>query len=201
MIEQCFTVNRVIEFPFQPKRAAETSGDFAGQGVARAMALTMPNGTPVNFTWLDFIPGRITEAQLTSDVLTGPMSGCWLTVYRRAGQRHVGHVGTDSNNPLATTNVKSKWGSFVGGNYREILGGFKPSADIGAMPPASLPPAGNDGQFFIFGAVTSQMRFFCIFSYIQGRGWAGQNPTDKIRIAKVHEVAVSTLPFPSFNIP
>ena len=164
------------------------------------MSLPLPNGGVANFTWLDFIPGRITESPLTSDVLTGPMSGCWITAYKRAGQRCVGHIGTDSNNPLATTNVKSKWDAFVAGNYTNILGGFKPSVDIGAMPPAVLPPAGNDGQFFIFGLVTSDMRFFSILTYIQGRGWAGQNPTDTIRVAKIHEITVSTLPFPSFKI-
>src|SRR4051812_9119784 len=125
MIEQCFATGSILNFAFQPRRPSENSGDFQATNVSRAMSLPLPNGGVANFTWLDFIPGRITETPLTSDVLTGPMSGCWLTAHKRAGQRFAGHVGTDSNNPLATTNVKSKWDAFVAGNYNNILGGFK----------------------------------------------------------------------------
>ena len=124
MLEQCFTAGSFVDFTFQQNRPSETSGDFQSNNVARTTGLSLPSGGIVNFTWLDFIPGRITETPLTQDVLTGPMSGCWLTLYRRAGQRYVGHVGTDSNSPLATTNAKTKWNAFALKSYGGVMGGF-----------------------------------------------------------------------------
>lgn len=115
------------------------------------MGLSLPSGRIVNFTWLDFIPGRITETPLTQDVLTGPMSGCWLTLYRRAGQRYVGHVGTDSNSPLATTNAKTKWNAFALKSYGDVMGGFRPSTDIGAISPP-IPLREEMTEHFLFSA-------------------------------------------------
>jgi hypothetical protein len=49
----------------------------------------------IPYRWVNYVHGR--TAYLLShntDVLTGPMSGCWICKWTEQGQRHVGHVGT-----------------------------------------------------------------------------------------------------------
>src|SRR5262249_34487759 len=49
-----------------------------------------------NYQWLKWRPGFVSEVpQYGIDVLTGPMSGCWITLYMRGGLQCVGHVGTE----------------------------------------------------------------------------------------------------------
>ncbi|WP_395701551.1 hypothetical protein [Aquabacterium sp.] len=45
-------------------------------------------------TWLNYIHGRTATVQAAGDVLTGFMSGCWITMWNDGGGRKVGHVGT-----------------------------------------------------------------------------------------------------------
>src|SRR5262245_27070643 len=66
-----------------------------------------------NFRWLPWIPGAIAETPLAGvDVLTGPMSGCWLVTYRRGGQTFAGHLGTDVADPTGTAAVNNAWNAF-----------------------------------------------------------------------------------------
>src|SRR5437016_5586767 len=52
----------------------KTSGVRAGTGLKAHR----------NFKWLPWLPGAISEVALVgADVLTGPMSGCWLVTYRK----------------------------------------------------------------------------------------------------------------------
>ena len=57
-----------------------------------SLGLRKDMGIP--YTWLSYIHGRTAKVQTTRDVLTGFMSGCWITVWTGATGRWVGHVGT-----------------------------------------------------------------------------------------------------------
>lgn len=49
----------------------------------------------IHYDWCDFATGRTARKAIAgNDVLTGPMSGCYITRYRGGGTNYVGHVGT-----------------------------------------------------------------------------------------------------------
>ena len=89
-----------------------------------------------NFQWLNWVAGAINQVTFGNlDVLTGPMSGCWIMKYKIGGIEYVGHVGTfnsaDSPESIA---AKTAWNAFAVANPNDILGGFKPKWN-GAWPP------------------------------------------------------------------
>lgn len=48
-----------------------------------------------NFQWLSYSPGYLSYVSLNAyDVLTGPMSGCPIVLYKEGAHTYVGHVGT-----------------------------------------------------------------------------------------------------------
>lgn len=60
------------------------------------------------FSWLPYWTGSIAEIAMGgNDVLTGPMSGCDLVLYQRAGVLYAGHLGTDRDHPAETLRVKA----------------------------------------------------------------------------------------------
>ncbi len=52
-------------------------------------------GARIPYKWLVYAPGRTTRLATADDVLSGPMSGCIIPVWRERGRRYVGHVGTE----------------------------------------------------------------------------------------------------------
>lgn len=49
----------------------------------------------INYNWCDFATGRTARKPIAGqDILTGPMSGCYITRYAAGGTNYVGHVGT-----------------------------------------------------------------------------------------------------------
>jgi hypothetical protein len=78
---------------------------------------TMPRfenmNAPWNVSFLHYIPGEVTTANLSRPVLTGPMSGCFLFRYVAQGTR-VSHVGTaDDRESQQTQNAKADWKAFL----------------------------------------------------------------------------------------
>jgi hypothetical protein len=58
-------------------------------------SLTGPNiNTNIPYNWLCYVLGQTARLGLTGDILTGFMSGCWITTWLDLGGRYVGHVGT-----------------------------------------------------------------------------------------------------------
>lgn len=125
-----------------------------------------------NFLWLPYAPGAITEIPLQgTDVLSGPMSGCWLITYRKPnGIPCVAHVGTvDSAVDPRTVAVKAAWNRFAGGNQWNIVGGFNPLASWPALPA----PRGHDSVAAVFGLCTASNEFYTVFLYRQVPGTPG----------------------------
>lgn len=81
-------------------------------------------GSPINFSWLLYKPGRTITAGLgTTDVMTGFMSGCPIVTFTTQ-RRLVAHVGTVANAPDVNTLVKQKIRAILPANAQ----GFNPSA-------------------------------------------------------------------------
>jgi hypothetical protein len=123
-----------------------------------------------NFIWLPWVPGRITEVPLgKADVLTGPMSGCWLVTYSNSsGKQCVGHIGTKDNaQDPDTIAVKETWNSFAKANPGSVKGGFNPVR--GLSPSSSIPAAKIRGaeSIFIYGLVTTENNFYTMVTYRQ----------------------------------
>jgi len=118
-----------------------------------------------NFVWLPWEKGFVTEVQLAGvDVLTGPMSGCWISRYTKNGNTYVGHVGTDVNSQANTTQAKDAWNQFAAG--KNGITGFNPSNHWALNP---VPSTGNDGGFCIYGLITAAGSFYSVFTYEQGK--------------------------------
>lgn len=117
-----------------------------------------------NYQWLEWRPGFVSEVvQNHTDVLTGPMSGCWVTRYTRGGQQCVGHVGTEhtrtSDNSVA---AKKAWNDFRGLGGGSVSG-FNPFNDWQGAYPQMV--AGKEGAPKVFGLVTANGEFFSVFAY------------------------------------
>ncbi|MEN8150084.1 MAG: hypothetical protein ABFS86_09685 [Planctomycetota bacterium] len=139
-----------------------------------------------NYQWLEWRPGMVSEVVHAGvDVLTGPMSGCWIIRYTRLGVVCVGHVGTDSTptNPNSVA-AKAAWNTFRPTAVGPVTG-FNPLRDW----PGALPAMNNqtDNAPKIFGLVTGAGAFYSLFTYPQ------KGTTNTVRIAGLSPIA-STLP-------
>jgi hypothetical protein len=105
------------------------------------------------FRWLPWVPGQITCVTLAgADILTGPMSGCWLTIFSIDGIRYVGHIGTeDSSTSDNTIAVKAAWRAAVNNGAIVPVAAFNP---VG--PALNIAQLGLNGEApGFFGGVTT----------------------------------------------
>lgn len=139
-----------------------------------------------NFVWLEWLGGVVSMVQPGAvDVLTGPMSGCWITSFLRNGTRHVGHVGTvmTAADPLSVA-ARTAWNNFAQGLQMGAMSGFNPFNDWnGAFP---LPQPG-DGAMKTFAVVTTINTFYTLVTFSQA------NKPSRVRIAGLQQIQ-PTLP-------
>lgn len=89
-------------------------------GAATGATRMAADATPWSVTFLKYLDGGITQARLSSAVLTGAMSGCYTFRYKLAGCEYVAHVGTGAA-PDVTRRVKQDWKRFAS-NLDDITG-------------------------------------------------------------------------------
>jgi hypothetical protein len=79
--------------PFRGKyELHESTGLFEKRS---AVAVGKHVKTHRNVRWLPWIPGKISYVDLEGDdMLTGPMSGCYIVVFEFENRIRVGHIGT-----------------------------------------------------------------------------------------------------------
>jgi len=78
----------------------------------------------IPYSWLVYAHGHTTRLNVTGgDVLTGPMSGCLITVWTDQGRRYVGHVGTVESSETVNQKVKSTFANAMPQNTT----GFNPA--------------------------------------------------------------------------
>jgi hypothetical protein len=137
------------------------------------------------FQWLSWVPGATNQMLLGGvDLITGPMTGCWVNLYKIGGVPYVGHVGTE-NLATSTNSIEAKrgWDTWAGANAGDLIGGFNPMRHWkGPYPAAIFPPKGTDGAFKMFGVVTALQKFYSLFTY-EDRNIHGQ-----IRIAGLQKI-------------
>lgn len=123
------------------------------------LGLTMRMNIP--HRWLTYAHGHTTKTQLTTDVLTGPMSGCLITLWTD-GARYVGHVGTVESSPTINLKVKSTFAAKMPKNTT----GFNPAQawDPGeiAKTMSRIKPA---PAMKIMALVTSVGQFYSILMF------------------------------------
>ncbi len=201
MLEQKLIVNRFINLTLRPVPRTYTHGGFVTVSVqnyylqkstgtfTKTSTILAEEGAKANrnFVWLPWLPGAISEvALLHKDVLTGPMSGCWLVTYRINGIRYAGHIGTDSGDPRGTLAVKTAWNNFANGQPGDVIGGFNPFRDwIGAYPARRTIEPPGPPKFF--GLYTTTGQFYSILAYPQN------NPKTLLRIAGIQHVQRANL--------
>jgi len=100
------------------------------------------------FRWLPWVPGQVTFVTLAgADILTGRMSGCWLTIFSIDGIRYVGHIGTeDSSTSDNTVAVKAAWRAAVDSGAVVPVAAFNPVGP--ALNIAQLGLNGEAPEFF-----------------------------------------------------
>jgi len=143
---------------------------------------TVPAGLVVNmaipYRWVNYVKGQTAYlVSQTTDVLTGPMSGCWICSWQETGSRHVGHLGTvDTAAPNQPPNTTVKQ-TFAG---RPTL----LHSHIRAFNPAlpwkqgevmkianSVPKAAGFYMGQVIALVTAQNRFFSLLMFQKGNDW------------------------------
>jgi hypothetical protein len=121
------------------------SGQLDRQTVSKATFGLSGDGNR-DFRWLEWMLGQVSEMRSNnSDVLTGFMSGCWITSYQRMGTWYVGHVGTDMlQNTVNSVAARLAWNNFANGGAGANVQGFNPFNDpwVGA-PPVAQPGEGS----------------------------------------------------------
>jgi hypothetical protein len=209
MLEQKLIVDRFLNMPARATLDGTPpmykTGDFVTVG---GNAFTIDESTGVftkssnisagsgakahrNFLWLPWLPGAVSEVRLgNTDVLTGPMSGCWLMIYRRNAAVHVGHIGT-LNNPAdpKSVAVKAAWNSFAKQQGTQILGGFNPSQGL------FVKAKGDDGCFLVCGLITAgaQPKLYTLWMYSQGKSPAFGGPHRIADLIKMQSAGMAQL--------
>ncbi len=140
-----------------------------------------------NFHWLKWLPPYIAQIPLGAvDVLTGPMSGCWVITYRWPGAAgdpvYVGHLGTCGTKAL-DDEMKAGWNQFAAQNPNALISGFQPNRAFADNLEGGLKP----GEYTsIFALVTTDRRFYAV-----KLGRVGPFGT-RFHIVKVKEVTPTT---------
>jgi hypothetical protein len=142
-----------------------------------------------NYQWLEYVPGFVSEVpQNGMDVLTGPMSGCWITRYVRLGITYVGHIGSADDAVHAQTIAsKAAWNAFPGAGLAQ---GFNPfNAFMAANPIYPARQQGENLQPRVYALVTAAGTFHTIWT------WPLVGAATTVRIAAVQQFP-NALPTP-----
>lgn len=179
-----YTDGDFVLVPVQQMYFQESTGVFTK--TSSVQSGTGPK-THRNFKWLPWLPGAISEVALVgSDVLTGPMSGCWLVTYRKpSGVPHAAHLGTDISSQTKTDAVNNAWNAFALAHPGDVIGGFNPLRHWNGAIPAKKKGEPSAPRFF--GLYTTAGQFYILVVYQQA------NPTTLLRIAGLQLATSATL--------
>jgi hypothetical protein len=163
------------------KSAADTiSSKFQQQRTSQVVQTEHATKLNRNFRWLEWIGGMVSEVPLNGvDVLTGPMSGCWIMRYMRNHVSCVGHVGTVMTpTDQLSIDARNAWNTFSANAPIASCTGFRPFNDwVNAFPVKQS----NDDAAKIFALVTAAGQFYSIFTY------SVRNQPQRLRIAGVQQ--------------
>ena len=159
-------------FAFQPGlgvRAGMQLDKFKAQFDRQRTSGTSLGASPKvhrNYVFLAWLGGLVSTVRPNGvDVLTGPMSGCWITSYTLGGVRYVGHVGTvESAADPQSVQARTAWNNLVGGIPPYQRSGFRPFNDwVGARPA----PQPGEGAMQHYAIVTAAGTFHTVILFPQ----------------------------------
>ncbi len=183
-------VGSFVRVPLQTCYLQESTGVFTKTSQVQAGAGAKAHR---NFRFLPWLSGRISEVDLvTTDVLTGPMSGCWLVTYRKPnGVPHAAHLGTDVANPGGTAAVNLAWNNHALANPGDVIGGFNPLRHWNGVLPVAA--HGENGVPRFFGLFTRAGQYYSIVTFQQLNNGAllrvaGVQPTISAPLARLQQV-------------
>jgi len=97
----------VAQLPFQNTMTYQSiDGDIYDLMAPNIRTLGLVPGSNVSFNWLNYKLGHTSKIPLTSDTLTGFMSGCYICTWSENGARQVGHIGTVTGMDQLNQNVR-----------------------------------------------------------------------------------------------
>lgn len=131
-----------------------------------------------NFDFLDWLPGDISLTPLTTDVVTGPMSGCQLGTIMYNGVLHAYHVGTQDGKDTANAAVKQTFHNYCVAQGIQPTG-FNPLRQWNGNYPAAKK---GEGREYVYGIITTNGNFYALFTYGEANG-------QKNRIAGIQQIA------------
>jgi hypothetical protein len=118
----------------KPFHLSDEMSTLAKHGITEDYPVIKPGAgddATASFRWLPYVAGKITFCRLGgTPILTGPMSGCWLTVFRMGNATYFGHLGTSNEFVDHTNAVKNNWKIAVGTGKITPLKAFDPSAEV-----------------------------------------------------------------------
>lgn len=124
---------------------------------------------PFQFTWLNYVRGGVTHAELGRGVLTGKMSGCYIFTYAFMGRVDVAHVGTvDWETSAGSAAAKRTWVDFCEHGAASPIEGqaaIRPTQVKGASPSAYF----SDEEKFAVATVGAGMPFVLCYTGAGGR--------------------------------
>ena len=125
------------------------------------------------FQFLPYQNGKISVVrQVDVDVLSGPMSGCWLVMFLWQGSYYVAHVVTDFESKSSNFLTKAAWNYWVDTEASvTVIAGFNPYAQWCTSPGflSVQPLQGNDAFSKVFGLLTPNRELYSIHTYEQMR--------------------------------
>lgn len=115
------------------------------------------------FRWLPWVPGVVTCVPLAGpDILTGPMTGCWLAIFSHQDVRYVAHIGTDGNaNTENTIDAKTAWNTAINATTVRPLAAFDPLEEVEDEAGAA-DRFGPYNAVKVFGHITAAMQRACV---------------------------------------
>jgi hypothetical protein len=146
------------------------------------------------FGWLTWLPGSITYVNMAGhDVLTGPMSGCDLVMFRQGAKICAAHLGTDIGAIAGNAAVKTLWNNFAVAHPADVIGGFNPFNDVNPWIPAQKADDAA-GPPVYYGVYTTTHRFYTLVLYAQKTSNTDNRPHPTLkRIAGIRRIASKTL--------
>jgi hypothetical protein len=126
----------------------------------------------IPFDWLDYVPGHTAKAISGVDILTGPMSGCFIASWTDSGGKWVGHLGTVVGDGDLNTKVRNTCADYLEKNDKNARG-YNP-ADVWPVPEISqmMSCIKPSPLLQIMSLVTSTKEFWSLLLFgIAGGKW------------------------------